>query len=173
MKALKWSVLLLTLCAALTVKSQQFTQADSLLDKLIGTWILNGTIDGKTTIHDVDVQRVLNGQYVQIKEVSREVDEKGNPLYEAIVYICWEEPKKQYSCLWLDNTSNGGISNGIIGRAEQNKDKIAMVFKFSNAIQFHTTFLYNREADTWQWLMDEENNGKMLPFSRVTLIKKM
>jgi hypothetical protein len=100
----------------------------------------------KKTIHDIDAQRVLNGQYIQLKEVSREKDQKGNPLYEAIVYICWEESKKQYSCLWLDNTSNEGISNGIIGRAKLNGDKIEMIFKFSDANQFHTTFLYDRDT---------------------------
>ena len=106
MKALISLILLLVLFVPKTLKSQQLTSPDSLLNRLTGKWILNGTIDGQKTIHDIDVQWVLNGQYVQLKEVSREKDQKGNPLYEAIVYICWEDSKKQYSCLWLDNTSN-------------------------------------------------------------------
>jgi hypothetical protein len=154
-----------------TVKSQQLTQPDSLLNKLTGKWTLTGTIDGKKTIHDIDAQRVLNAGYIQLKEVSRERDQLGNPLYEAIVYICWEAPKKQYSCLWLDNTSNGGISNGIIGCAKQEKDKIELIFKYSDMVQFHTTFLYDKGADTWQWLMDEEENGKFQSFARVILTK--
>jgi len=171
MKALISLILLLVMFVSTTLKSQQLTSPDSLLNRLTGKWILNGTIDGQKTIHDIDVQRVLNGQYIQLKEVSREKDQKGNPLYEAIVYICWEDSKKQYSCLWLDNTSNGGISNGIIGRAKQNGDKIEMIFKFSDANQFHTTFLYDRDTDTWQWLMDGKENGKLQPFARVKLTK--
>jgi hypothetical protein len=171
MKALISLILLLVLFVPTTLKSQQLTSPDSLLNRLTGKWILDGTIDGQKTIHDIDAQRVLNGQYVQLKEVSREKDQKGNPLYEAIVYICWEESKKQYSCLWLDNTSNGGISNGIIGRAKQNGDKIEMIFKYGDTIQFHTTFLYDRDTDTWQWLMDGEENGKLQPFARVKLTK--
>jgi len=133
--------------------------------------VLTGTIEGQKTTHDVDAKRVLNGQYVQIKEVSREKDEKGNPLYDAVIYICWQDAKKQYFCLWLDNTSNEGISNQVIGRAKQNGDKIEMVFKFSDANQFHTTFIYDRETDTWQWLMDGEENGKLQPFASVRLTK--
>jgi hypothetical protein len=171
MKTLLQLILLSVLISPVTAKSQQISQPDSLLDKLNGKWVLNGTIAGQETIHEIDAKRVLNGQYVQIKEVSREKDEKGNPLYEAVIYICWQEAKKQYFCLWLDNTSNEGISNQVIGRAKQNGDKIEIVFKFSDTNQFHTTFLYDRETNTWQWLMDEEENGKLQPFARVNLTK--
>lgn len=171
MKTLIKLIFLSLLLLPITVKSQQLTQPDSLLNKLTGRWTLTGTIDGKKTIHDINVQRVLNGEYIQLKEVSRERDQLGNPLYDAIVYICWEAPKKQYSCLWLDNTSNGGISNGIIGCAKQERDKIEFIFKYSEMVQFHTTFLYDKGTDTWQWLMDEEENGKFQPFARVILTK--
>lgn len=171
MKALISFILLPIMFLPTTLKSQELTSPDSLLNRLAGKWILNGTIDGQKTIHDIDVHRVLNGQYLQLKEISREKDQKGNPLYEAIVYICWEESKKQYSCLWLDNTSNGGISNGIIGRAKQNGDKIELIFKYGDTNQFHTIFLYDKYTNTWQWLMDGEENGKLLPFARVILTK--
>jgi hypothetical protein len=165
------AIIVVFLLLSYSVKSQSTTQPDSLLNKLTRKWVLQGTIDGKESIHDINAKRVLNGQYIQLEEVSREKDEKGNPLYEAIVYICWQEAKKEYFCLWLDNTSNEGISNGIIGRAKQNDDKIEMLFKYSDAIQFHTTFLYDRDADTWQWIMDSDENGKLQPFARVKLTR--
>jgi hypothetical protein len=173
MKILIRSICLLILFVPVTAKSQQLTQPDSLLNRMTGNWILNGTINGQKTTHDVEIQRVLNGQYVQLKEVSRERDQNGNPVYEALVYICWEESKKQYSCLWLDNTGNGGISNGITGHAKQNRDKIELIFRYNATAQFHTTFLYNRETDTWQWLMDEEEDGKTQPFARIVMTKKV
>ena len=72
----------------------------------------------------------------------------------------------------MDNTGNGGISNGIIGRAKQNRNKIELVFRYSDAVQFHATFLYDKDSDTLQWLMDEENSGKLKTFARVKLTKK-
>lgn len=171
MKSFLQVILSLVLISPATVKSQQITHPDSLLNKLAGKWVLNGVIAGHETIHDIDAKRVLNGQYLQLKEISREKDGKGNSLYDAIIYICWQEASKQYFCLWLDNTSNEGISNQVIGRAKQNGDKIEMVFTFKDATQFHTAFLYDRDRDTWQWLMDGEENGKLQPFARVKLTK--
>jgi hypothetical protein len=170
-KRLRQLILLLILVTPIASRAQRITQPDSLLNKLTGKWLLKGTIAGQVTTHDIDAKRVLNGRYIQLKEESREKDNKGNPLYEAVVHICWQEAKKQYFCLWLDNTSNEGISNQVIGRAKQNGDKIAFVFKFSDATQFYTTFSYDRDTDTWQWLMDGEEKGKLQPFARVKLTK--
>ncbi len=79
------------------------------------------------------------------------------------------EVKKQYFCLCLDHTSNEGNSDQAIERAKQNGDKIKMLFTFNDATRFHTTFFYDRNMDTGQWLMDGEENGKLQPFSQVKL----
>lgn len=164
-------LLIFIFISPIAVWSQQATQPDSLLNKLTGNWILKGTIAGQETIHDISAKRVLNGQYVQLTEVSREKDQKGNPAYEATVYFCWQEPKKQYFCLWLDNTSNEGISNQVIGEAKQNGDKIELVFRYSDGTKFYNSLLYERNADTWQWNLDGEEKGKLQPFARVKLTK--
>jgi len=171
MKKIARLVSILFLLFPLTVKAQQPAQPDSLLNRLTGKWILTGTIEGKSTVHDVSVKRVLGGQYIELTETSREVDQKGSPQYEAIVYLCWEEPKKQYSCLWLDNTGNGGLSNGIVGRAGFDGDKIELVFKYNDNVQFHTTFAYNGKTGTWQWLMDGVEKGKTQPFARLSMTR--
>lgn len=49
-----------------------------LLDKLTGHWVLRGTIAKQQTTHDVDAVWVLDKEYVQIHEVSRERDAAGN-----------------------------------------------------------------------------------------------
>lgn len=171
MKRLGKIILLLVFILPVAAKSQQTTPPDSLLNKLTGSWVLKGTIAGQETIHDVTAKRVLNGQYIQLTEVSREKDGKENPAYEAVVYFCWQEPKKQYFCLWLDNTSNEGISNQVIGQAKQNGDKIELVFKYNDATKFYTTFIYDRNMDSWQWNMDGEEKGKLQPFARVKLTR--
>ncbi len=171
MKRLSKIILLLVLMLPTATRSQQTTQPDSLLNRLTGNWVLKGTIAGQETIHDVNAKWVLNGQYVQLTEVAREKDQKGNPVYEAIVYFCWQEPKKQYFCLWLDNTSNEGISNNVIGEAKHNGDKIEWVFRYGDGTKFYNAFLYDRNTDTWQWNMDGEEKGKLQPFARVKLTR--
>jgi len=143
-----------------------------LLERMTGRWVLEGTIDGKATTHDVVTNWVLNRQYVQLHEVSREKDPQGRPAYEAFVYLTWEASRGEYSCLWLDSTSNAGLSNGVLGRAKPSGDELQLLFKYGDGSAFHTTFAYDRSEDTWQWKMDAEEKGKLVPFARVTLRHK-
>ena len=143
-----------------------------LLERMTGRWVLEGTISGKTTTHDVVASPVLNGQYVQLHEVSREQDAQGRPAYEALVYLTWEPSRGEYSCLWLDSTSNAGLSNGVTCRARPSGDELRFLFRYADGRVFHTTFAYDRPADTWRWKMDGEEKGRLTPFARVTLRRR-
>jgi len=165
-------IISLVVLISLSVSAQQTTFQDSLLDHLIGKWVLQGTIAGQKTTHDIATEWVLGHQYVQLHETSREKDSTGNAAYEAIVYIGWDQPSSQYSCLWLDVTGGSGLSAQAIGHANRNGDKIAFLFKGADGSIFHTTFVYDRDTDTWQWLMDGEEHGELQPFARVKLTRK-
>ena len=169
------TIMKITLCiilASYTVSAQQPIFQDSLLDHMIGKWILQGTIAGKETTHDIITEWVLGHQYVRLQEISREKKTDGEAAYEAIVFIGWDEPSSQYACLWLDVTGGGGLSAQAIGHGKRNGNEIAFLFKGSDGSIFHTTFVYDRGTDTWQWLMDGEENGKLQPFARVKLTRK-
>jgi hypothetical protein len=157
---------------SISAPAQQSTFQDPLLDHMIGTWVLQGTIDRKATTHDVVVEWVLGHQYVQFHEVSREKDAKGQAEYEAIVFIGWDQPSSQYACLWLDTTGGGGLTGQAIAHAKRDGDKIPFLFKGADGSLFHTTFAYDKSSDTWQWLMDGEEGGKLQPFARVKLARK-
>ena len=166
------TILQIFLCSILSssvVLSQQTSFQDSLLEHMVGRWILQGTIAGKETTHDIIAEWVLGHQYMQFHETSREKNAVGQAEYEAIVFIGWDQPSSQYACLWLDVTGGGGLSAQAIGHAKPNGDEIAFLFKGSDGSTFHTTFVYDRSADTWRWLMDSEENGKLQPFARVML----
>ena len=166
-------IFLLVSLMSLSVSAQQTTFQDSLLDHFIGKWVLQGTIEGKETTHDIIAEWVLGHQYVQFHEVSREKNSSsGEAMYEAIVFIGWDTPFGEYACYWLDGTSGNGLSNPVMGHAKRKGDKIAFLFKFSDSSLFHTTFLYDIGSDTWQWLMDDEENGKLQPFARVKLTRQ-
>ena len=162
----------LLLLAALPASAQSQPTQDPLLDRLIGHWVLRGTIGGSETTHDVTFEWVLGHQYVRLHEVSREKDQKGQPAYEAMVFIGRDEPSGRYACLWLDSTGGGGLSARAIGYADRAGDELAFLFKIADGSSFHTTFKYSKIADTWQWVMDGEEGGKLQPFARVTLTRK-
>jgi hypothetical protein len=142
---------------------------DQLLDKLTGQWLLQGTIAGKQTTHDIAADWVLGHQYVRIHEVSREKNAQGQPAYEAMVFVGWDQAAAEYVCIWLD--TYGGMNDSSIGHAKHNGDEIHFLFKDKDSI-FHTRFVYHPEAGDWEWRMDSEGKGALKPFARVKLTRK-
>ena len=140
-----------------------------LLDHLAGQWVLQGTIGGKQTTHDVRVDWVLKREYLRLHEVSREKDAKGDPAYEAIVFVSWEPTTQEYACLWLDSTAGGGLSGKGIAHGKKSGDSIPFLFTISSSDAIHNTFVYDRAVDTWKWLIDNESNGKSERFADVRL----
>lgn len=152
--------------------SAQLSREDALLDHMSGNWVLQGTIDECETTHDIESEWVLGHHYVRLHEMSREKNAEGQAAYEAIVFIGWDEPSSEYACLWLDTTGGGGLSARAIGHGKLKDDEITFLFQGKDGSSFHTTFAYNKSTDTWQWLMDGEEGGKLKPFARVRLTRK-
>lgn len=149
--------------------AQQPPFHDELLDHLQGHWVLRGTIAGKQTVHDVNAQWVLGHQYLRFTETAREKNAKGEPAYDAEVLLGWDQPGNRYFAIWLDVW--GGFSKASVGYAPRTGDEIRFLFSDEKST-FHNTFLYDRKADTWEWRMDNEDNGKLRPFARVRLTRE-
>ena len=171
---MKTTFILIAFCFLMSCPAvaQQPGFQDALLDRFAGEWILQGTIGGNETTHDIVAEWVLGHQYLRFHEVSRESSDVGVPEYEAIVFIGWDQASSQYACLWLDSTGGGGLSAQAIGHAKRGGDELAFVFEIGDGTAFHTTFVYIRNSDTWQWQMDWEKDGVRKPFARVTLTRR-
>ena len=149
---------------------QQPTFHDQLLDHLAGDWVLQGTIAGKETTHDVAAEWVLGHQYVRIHEVSHEKNSQGQPAYEAMVFVGWYQPTAEYVCAWLD--TYGGMAESTIGHAKRDGNEIHFLFKDKESV-FHTRFIYHPESRNWEWRMDsEDTKGVSKPFLRAKLTRK-
>src|SRR6266513_6026478 len=107
------SILLLLASARLPA---QALSPDSLFDRLIGHWVLRGTIARHATTHDVTFDWILGREYVQMHEVSRERAADGTPAYEAVVLFGRDPRSGEYACLWLDNTAASAFDPQGIGR---------------------------------------------------------
>ncbi len=158
-------------CCSMSADPEMPSAPTALLNHLVGTWVLRGTIAGKQTTHDVQAAWVLRNEYVQLHEISRDKNASGGAAYEAIVYIGWDEKARQYTCLWLDSTAGGGLSPEGIARANEAGNSIPFIFALSPSDQIHTTFSYDQAADTWRWLIDNIVNGRTQRFANVTLTR--
>lgn len=161
--------LLLSISGVCQAQELKASSPQELLDHLAGRWVLQGTIGGKKTTHEVQADWVLKREYLRLHEVSREKDAQGNPAYEAIVFIGWEAKTGEYACLWLDSTAGGGLSAQGIAHGKQSGDSIPFLFALSASDSILNTFIYDRGADTWKWLIDDASNGKTERFADVKL----
>ena len=150
----------------------QSLPADSLVDRLVGHWVLRGTIARQQTTHDVTFEWMLGREYVQMHEVSRERAANGTPAYEAVVLFGRDPHSGEYASLWMDNTAAAAFDPQAIGRGVVAGDSIPFLFHYSDRDSFHTTFVYDRAADAWQWHMDNDSAGVRRPFARVTLTRR-
>ena len=159
------------LLAALPLLAQQPPVKSPLLDHLAGKWVLQGTMASRPTVHDVDAEWVLDHHYLRIHEVSREKDAKGQPQYEAMVYVAWNERSKQYACAWLD--VYGGFSAESVGVASPAENRLPFVFKDEKGeVSFTNEFIYTPSTDSWEWKLDNVDEGTAIPFGRVKLARK-
>jgi len=162
----------LGLLLSLSVSAQPAALQDPLLDRMVGKWVLEGTIAGRNTTHDMVSEWVLGHQYLRMQEVSRERDARNQPAYEAIIFIGWDPQSSEYHCLWLDNTGPWDFTSQAIGRAKRSGDTITFRFGSNDGSSVKTTFSYNRNSDAWQWSIDNETGGKSQAFARVRLTRK-
>jgi hypothetical protein len=143
------------------------------MDKMTGGWLMTGTIAGKTTTDDVNVEWVLNRQYIRIHEVSREKGDDGGIGYEAWVYLMWDTKKREYAVLWLDNTAATNFAPEGIGHATPDGDRIPIIIRDTDRSGINTTFAYDRATDRWTWTIDNvDTSGRTSPFARLTLTRK-
>jgi len=159
--------------SAFSASAQQPAPKDPLLDRLAGSWVLRGTIAKHETTHDVESTWLFGHEYLQLHETSREKNAEGQPAYEAIVLIEWDESLHEYRCLWLDTTTGGALSAEGIAHGKRGNDDIAFWFKDKEKNSgVRTTFAYDKATDSWTWLIDNEDAGKRTPFARVKLTRK-
>ena len=158
----------LMLCSAAAALAQQPPVNAPLLDHLVGKWVLQGTIAGQDTTHDVNAEWVLEHHYLVIHEVSRQLNAKGQPQYQATIYIGWNEVTKDYACVWLDVF--GGLASESIGVASPKENELPFIFKNEKGeVTFKNEFVYDPKTNTWEWRMDNVANGVAKPFARVKL----
>jgi len=168
---MKFPIALIAMILTSAALAQQAPVSAPLLDHLTGHWVLRGEISGKQTTHDVDAEWVIQHHYVRIHEVSRDKDAKGQPQYEAMVFLGRINPSNVFTAVWLD--VYGGTSIESIGVAEPKENILPFIFKDEKgAVSFHNDFVYDPTADAWEWRMDNVKNGVSTPFGRVKLTRQ-
>ena len=129
-------------------------------------WQVGDAGDSREASHDARLRC-----YLRFHEISREKNDKGEPQYEATVFIGWNEKTKQYACVWLD--VYGGATSESIGLATPKEDELAFVFTDEHGnTSFTNTFTYNPKTKAWENRLDNVVKGEAKPFARFNLTKQ-
>lgn len=164
-------LVLATILAPVVVMAQQAPVNSPLLDHLAGKWVLQGTVGKRPMTHDLDAEWVLQHHYLRFREVSRDKNDKGEPGYEATVFVAWNEKTKEYSCVWLD--VYGGATAESIGIAAPKENELDFVFTDEHGeTSFTNTFIYDPKTNTWEDRLDNVVKGEAKPFARFHLTKQ-
>lgn len=151
----------------------QTSAHEELMNRMTGHWTMTGTIGKAATTHDVDVDWILNKEYIRIHEISRDKDPGGGASYEAWIHVVWDPAKKEYAVMWLDNTAATNFAPEGIGHAKPDGDRIPIIYALADGTGIRTTFAYDRAKDTWAWTIDNVGTkGALSPFARLTLARK-
>ncbi len=164
------AVILAMMWLAPAATAQQAPVNSPLLDHLAGKWLMEGTVGKQSVTHEFEAEWVLGHHYLRFHEVSREKNDKGDPQYEATVFIGWNEKTKQYACAWMD--VYGGLTTQSVGVATPKDNELGFVFRDeSGEIDFTNTFIYDPKTDTWEDRLDNVVEGEAKPFARFKMKK--
>jgi hypothetical protein len=144
---------------------------DDLVDHMIGTWKLQGQIMGRDAHHRVEVEWVLNHQFVRIHEKTESDAPATEKPYEAIWFLGYDPVSDRYVLHLLDIF--GGRFSETLGYGVRDGNAIRFVFEYPDG-PFHTTYLWSPEKNTWQWQMTQKNKeGKWTSFGDLQLTRSL
>lgn len=136
---------------------------DPLLDQLVGTWTMTGSVRGRKVTYATHAEWVFNHQFMKID--MRDVATP--PSYDASFYLGYDNLSSRYVMHLVDVF--GGRWSETLGFGQKDKDAITILFEYPDG-PFRTTF--TRTASGWNVDMRERTaGGEWRDFASYTLTK--
>lgn len=132
---------------------------DELLENLVGDWKLTRQIRGQTVQNTVNVEWVLNHQFLRLhmKDVATPAQ------YEAMVFVGYDNASDRYVVHWIDIF--GGRFSETLGYGKREGNSIKFVFEYPDG-PFYNTFTWNAADKSWTFLAEHKNKeGKWTTFA--------
>ncbi len=140
---------------------------DDFVDKLVGQWVLSGNVMGKAARQALEVQWVLNHQFLQLHFKGEADPAKKEPPYEALVYWGYDNLGERHVIHWID--SFGGRYSETLGYGTRTQDAVKFAFDGADG-PFHTTF--SLAGGKFTILMRQKDKaGKWMTFAEFSAAK--
>jgi len=136
---------------------------DETLEQLTGSWKMTGQIRGRPVNHTFVATWVLNHQFLHVHEKDVSVP----PVYEAEVYIGYDNMSERYVAHWID--VYGGRVSETLAYGKRTGNSIRFVFEYPDG-PFTNTFTWKPAERKWQVVMEAKNpDGKWTNFATLDL----
>jgi hypothetical protein len=137
----------LALATGLFAQTARPASMDALLDRLVGRWVMTGSVRGQPVTYTLDAARVLQGRFVELhmEDVSRP------PAYEARVFVGVDSAGSRYIAHWLDKF--GAAFSIPHATGEARGDTLLLTFPYPDGA-FRDRFVYNRPTDAWYFRLE-------------------
>lgn len=136
---------------------------DSFLDYLVGKWNLHGKMGDKTLLQKAVGQWVLNGLFLELRFKAVQIGKEGNPPYEAIYFIGYDDKAENYVLNLFDTF--GVTSTPILGLGKREGNTIRFVFSHHTGL-FVNAFTWHPKQHSWTMLLASEEKGKTQVFAK-------
>jgi hypothetical protein len=164
---LTWTVVFLL---PVSLAAQAATEwRDPLADRMTGSWKLEGQVMGQAAHHEVRADWVLNHQFLRLQEKTASSAPNTERPYEAFWFLGYDQISERYVLHLMDVF--GARYSESLGYGTREGNQIRFVFEYGDG-PFHTTYRWNPQNDTCQWLMEQKDkNGKWVPFADLKLTR--
>ena len=130
---------------------------------------MEGQVVGREAHQEVQAEWVLNHQFLRLHEETAADAPKTEHPYEALWFLSYDQVSERYVLHLMDIF--GARYSETLGYGTREGNQIRFVFEYPDG-PFHTTFVWNPEKDTWEWLMEQKDkNGKWTPFADLKLMR--
>ncbi len=135
---------------------------NEFLDRLIGQWELTGQM-GSTPLHQAVVAHwVLAGRFVELRFTSMLPAPVGQPPYDALYFVGYDEREDLYVLHLLDTF--GPEYSRWIGLGKREGEAIAFVFQYADG-PFTNRFQWDPATQTWIFDLTYEQGGQVHTFA--------
>lgn len=137
--------------------------SDDLVDKLVGTWDMQGDVLGRPAHHRITAQWVLAHHFLEVHEETNPNAPPSESKYDALWYLGYDGVTGHYVLHLMDLF--GGRFSETLGNGTRIGDQLRFSFQYPDG-PFRTSWTWHPESKSWNWHMEQsDKSGKWATFA--------
>jgi hypothetical protein len=160
----------LLVLAGVASAQQPATWNDDLVNKLAGTWSLQGTVMGRPAHHIVTARWVLGHQFLEVREQTAPEAPATESRYDSLWFLGYDEVSERYVLHLMDVF--GARFSEVLGFGTRDGNDLRFIFEYPDG-PFRNRWRWIPQSKSWQWHLEQKDkSGKWSVFAEVELMRR-